>query len=332
MPASASPSPDLVYALRRATEAAACAASGWIGRGDRHQGDQAAISAMRAALSDMDLDGTVVIGAGGRQEAPGLSAGERLGRADAAFKADLALDPVEGTSYLAKGQTNALAVMAVAPRGAMMEPGPAFYMEKFVAPPVARGEIDPSWPTGHKLKSLAKLLRKDVDQLTVYVLEKPRHRQLVDEIHRAGCRVALYPAGDVAGALLAAIPNSGIDALMGTGGVPEGVRSPRAFPALGGQYAPRLDPQLQTEAKAVREAGLDTSKWLTLDEIVASDESYFVATGITTGLMLDGVERQNGHFKVQSMMVAGQTGTRQVITSYLTAERVAAITAPQDAA
>ena len=171
------------------------------------------------------------------------------------------MDPVEGTSYLASGQTNALAVLAVAPRGTMMNPAPAFYMEKFVAPAPARGKIDPHWSTGRKLRVLAEALNKDVSQLTIYVLEKPRHRELIEDIIRAGARVALYPAGDVAGALLAAIPGSGIDALMGTGGTPEGVMSACAMRGLGGEFLARIDPQLHTEAKAVREAGISTSRW-----------------------------------------------------------------------
>lgn len=332
MPKSALPRSDLVYELRRVTEHAACAAFAWIGRGDKEQGDMAAVTAMRLALADIDLDGTVVIGGGARMDAPAFGYGERVGRADAAFKADVAVDPIEGTSYLAKGLTNALAVLAASPRGTMLDPGPAFYMEKFVAPPAAKGKIDPTWPTNRKLHALAKLLRKEVDQLTVFVLEKPRHRRLVEEIHRTGCRVALYPAGDVAGALLAGVPNSGIDALMGTGGVPEGIMSACAIRALGGEFLARFDPQLATEIKAVADAGIDTKKWMTLDDLVKSDDVFFVATGITTGLMLEGVESVDGHFKVQSMMVAGATGERQIMTSYLPAERLAQAMAPRDAA
>jgi len=168
---------------------------------------------------------------------------------------------------------------------------------------------------------LAEVLNKDVSQLTIYVLEKPRHRELIDDIIRAGARVALYPAGDVAGALLAAIPGSGIDALMGTGGTPEGVMSACAVRGLGGEFLARIDPQLHTEAKAVREAGLSTSRWYARDELIASDDVFFCATGITTGLMVDGVERTRTHYKVQTMMVIGATGERQIITSYLPRER-----------
>ncbi|MGI9385761.1 MAG: class II fructose-bisphosphatase [Methyloligellaceae bacterium] len=313
-------SAELIYALRRVTERAACAAFDWIGRGKSKEGDQAAVNAMRSALMQIDLDGTVVIGEGEKDEAPQLYNGEQVGRSDAAFKADIAVDPVEGTSYLAKGLTNALAVIAVAPRGSMMDPGPAFYMEKFAAPPVARGKIDPAWPTARKLETLADCLDKDVAALTVFVLEKPRHRQLVEEIHDTGARVALYPAGDVAGALLAAIPQSGIDALMGTGGTPEGIMSACAIRALGGEFVGRIDPQLQTEAQAVEVAGLDTSRWYQRDELVTSENAFFCATGITTGLMLEGVERSKDYTKVQTLMIVGCTRERQVLTSYLPAE------------
>jgi fructose-1,6-bisphosphatase II len=319
--------PELVFSLRRVTERAATAAFSWIGRGDSQDAGRAALDAMRAALADVDIDAVVAIGEATRGEAPQPQRGERLGRPGAAFKADIAVDPVEGTSYLVRGQTNALAVLAVAPRGAMLNPGPAFYMEKFVASAPARGKIDPRWPVEKKLTILAEVLGKDVADLTVFVLEKPRHRELVDRILASGARVALYPAGDVAGALMAAIPGSGIDALMGTGGTPEGVMSACAIRAMGGEFLARLDPQLQTEARAVKEAGIDTSKWYERDEIITSNNVFFCATGITTGLMLEGVERTKSHYKVQTMMTTGATGERQILTTYMPSERMASIAA-----
>jgi fructose-1,6-bisphosphatase II len=316
----ARPGPELVYQLRRVTERTAVAAFEWIGRGKSLEGDQASVDAMRATLAGIDLDGTILIGESGKDDIPQMAKGERVGRKGAAFKADIAVDPVEGTSYLARGLTNALAVMAVAPSGAMMDLAPAFYMEKFAAPPAARGRIDPQWGTRRKLNELAKCLGKEVTALTVFVLEKPRHRGLVEEIHDAGARVALYPAGDVAGALLAAMPESDIDALMGTGGTPEGIMSACAIRALGGEFYGRVDPQLQTERKAVEKAGLDTRRWYGLDELVTSDDVFFCATGITTGLMLDGVERVGDHLKTQTLMITGATGERQILTSFLNAE------------
>ena len=319
--------PELVFSLRRVTEAAACAAFSWIGRGDSLDAGRAALDAMRAALAEVDIDAIVAIGEATRGEAPQPQRGERLGRPGSVFKADIAVDPVEGTSYLVRGQTNALAVCAVAARGSMLNPGPAFYMEKFVTSAPARGKIDPQWPVEQKLTTLAEVLNKDVSELTVFVLEKPRHRELVDRILAAGARVALYPAGDVAGALMAAIPGSGIDALMGTGGTPEGVMSACAIRALGGEFLARLDPQLQTEAKAVKEAGIDTEKWYQCNEIITSDNVFFCATGITTGLMLEGVERSRSHYKVQTMMITGATSERQIMTTYMPLERMANIAA-----
>ncbi len=308
--------PDFVFGLRRATEAAACAAFDWIGRGDRESGGRVALEAMRASLAKRDFEAASVLGQSTKSEAPQFVHGEVLGRAGAAFKADLAADPLEGTSYLARGMTNALAVLSVAPRGSMLDPGPAFYMEKFVACPPARGRIDPAWPVTKKLEQLARILGKTVPDLTVYVLEKPRHRELVEEIMRTGARVALYPAGDVAGAILAAIPNSGIDCLMGVGGVPEGIISAAAIRGLGGEFLGRFAPQLQTEAIAVRAAGLDTETWMDRDAFIRSDEVFFCGTGITSGLMLEGVSRSRTHYRVQTMMIAGTTGERQVLTSY----------------
>ncbi len=327
MQTSAPANPELVFSLRRVTEAAACAAFSWIGRGDSLDAGSAALDAMRAALAEVDIDAIVAIGEATRGEAPQPPRGERLGRPGSAFKADVAMDPVEGTSYLVRGQTNALAVLAVAARGAMMNPGPAFYMEKFVTSAPARGKIDPVWPAEKKLAALADVLNKDISELTVFVLEKPRHRELVDRILGAGARVALYPAGDVAGALMAAIPGSGIDALMGTGGTPEGIMSACAIRAIGGEFLARLDPQLQTEAKAVKEAGIDTAKWYRCDEIITSDNVFFCATGITTGLMLEGVERSRSHYKVQTMMITGATGERQILTTYMPIERMVSVAA-----
>lgn len=319
--------PELIYALRRVTENAALAAYDWIGRGDKIEGNQAPVEAMHRAIMDLDIDGEIVIGEGERDQVAQLYKGEPVGNPDASFKVDLAVDPLEGTTYLAKGQTNALAVIAVAPRGTLLDPGPAFYMEKFAAPAAAVNKVDPEASTKDKLKALATALDKPLGALTIYVLEKPRHRDLLQEIHEAGARAALYPAGDVAGALLAAMPEAEIDALMGTGGTPEGVLSACAIRALGGEFLGRIDPQLQTEARAVSDAGMDTRRWYRRDEIVSSQSVFFCATGITTGLMLDGVSRTSDHYKIQTLMISGVTGERQVLTTYLTPEQAADMTA-----
>jgi fructose-1,6-bisphosphatase II len=309
--------PLFIYGLRNVTEAAARAAWEWIGRGDKERGDHAAVEAMRATLNRLPFDGVVVIGEGEKDAAPELYKGEKVGSERSSAQYDVAVDPVEGTTYLAKGLTNAMAVIAMAPRGTMLDPGPCFYMEKFAAVGAARDAIDPSWPTARKLQRLAEVLGKPVSQLTVFVLEKPRHKPLVEAIHAAGARVALYPAGDVAGAITAAMGGGGIDALMGTGGTPEGIISACAIRALGGTFWGRLDPQLATEKAKVREAGLSTERWHRLEELVMSPDVLFCATGITTGLLFDGVAQDGRHYRTQSLMLSGVTAERQLLTSWL---------------
>ncbi|MCP5372906.1 MAG: fructose-bisphosphatase class II family protein [Hyphomicrobiales bacterium] len=321
--------PIFVYALRALTESAARAAAAWIGRGDRGRSGDAATRAMIDELSRLPIRGRVVVGEGlmggdpaaatggmGTGLGTGLGTGTSYGDASAPLCYDLAVDPVEGTSYLARGMTNAMAVIALTTEGAMFDPGPAFYMEKFVAPPVARGRIDPQAPVETKLKTLAHLLDKAVADLTVFVLEKPRHRELVERIHAAGARVALYPAGDVAGALMAALPDPSIDALMGTGGTREGLISACAVKALGGEFLARIDPQLATEKAAVQAAGIDVRDWHGIDDLVRGDEIYFAATGITTGLLFEGVQRVGGEELTQSLLIAGPGRHRQLLTSY----------------
>jgi fructose-1,6-bisphosphatase II len=311
-----SDSPLFVYALRQVTEAAARAAYDWIGRGRKDDGDGAAVHAMRQALGRLCIDGVVVIGEGAKDGAPELHQGERIGRSEREPEFDIAVDPVEGTTFLAKGLTNAMAVIGLAPRGTMLDPGPCFYMAKLAAPPAARGRLDPEAPTAERLRQLADALDKPIEELTVYVLEKPRHNALIAEIHSAGARVALYPAGDVAGAIMAAIPGSGIDALMGTGGTPEGILAACAVRGLGGVLYGRLDPQLQTETREVVRAALDTTRWHDVEELVASDDTFFCATGITSGLLIEGVSRAVQHDRLQTLMIVGRTGERQVLTSW----------------
>ncbi|WP_052121349.1 class II fructose-bisphosphatase [Inquilinus limosus] len=305
-----------IYALRRVTEAAARAAFDWIGRGRKDEGDAAAVDAMRTVLNHLDIDGRIVIGEGEKDEAPQLYKGERLGRGTGQA-VDIAVDPVDGTSHLANGQTNALAAVAMTPQGAMFDPGPAFYMEKFAGPPAVKGRIDPLAPTRDKLKVLAQALGKPVSDLSVYVLEKPRHRRLVEEIHAAGARVALYPAGDVAGAIVAAMPGGEVDCLMGTGGTPEGVLAACAIRALGGEFLGRLDPQLEHERAAVAHAGLDTRRWWGVEELVRSDKVWFAATGITTGLLFEGVSRRGPSTRTQSLMLTAPDRQWQVLTTYV---------------
>jgi len=306
----------LIYALRRATEGAARAAYEWLGRGEKSLSDRAAMNAMRCELDRLPIGGVVVIGDASLDEKASLKTGQRIGDANADLQFDIAIDPVEGTSYLARGLTNAMAVMALAPKGALYQPGPAFYMEKFVAPPAAKGQIDPKAPVEEKLRALAGILKKPVSELNIFVLEKPRHNELIDRIHGLGARVALYPAGDVGGALMASIPGSGIDALVGTGGTPEGILSACAIRTLGGEMQARLDPQLPSEVAAVKKAGLDTARWLAAEDLVRSEKVYFAATGITTGLLFEGVERARGLDRTQTLLISGISGERQLLTTY----------------
>ena len=307
----------LIHSLRKATEAAACAAFDWIGRGDKESGDAAAVDAMRANLNTLPLCGRIIIGEGEKDEAAYLHPGERVGANNAEIEYDIAVDPIEGTSYLADGLDNSMSVLGAAPAGTILDPGAAFYMEKFAAPPAAKGLIDMAWPLERKLQTLAEILGKPSAQLTVFVLDKPRHVELVKQLHGVGVRVALHPAGDVAGALMAAIPGLGIDCLMGTGGTPEGITTACAIRAIGGEFIGRLDPQKPDERAAVEAAGLDTSRWYQLDEIVSSQDAMFCATGITPGPLFDGVQRTATHYRLQTLMACGATRERQLLTNYI---------------
>jgi len=209
-----------------------------------------------------------------------------------------------------------MTVLALAPLGAMQVLSPALYMEKFAAPAAAKGQIDPAWPVAEKLAVLGKVLGKEVGELTIFVMEKPRHRALIDQIRESGAEVISLPAGDVAGALLSALPNSGVDAMMGTGGIREGILSACAARALGAELQGRIDPQLQSEQAAVKQAGLDVTRWIRAEELVSSTDTCFCATGIATGLLLEGVERVEGRDRVQTLMIAGSTGESQLQTTW----------------
>jgi fructose-1,6-bisphosphatase II len=308
--------PQILAALRNATESAALAAAEQIGCGLAESVDGAATHAMSEALARLPFAVRIAVGEGREGEVSSLYDGQIIGgdQRDPAF--DLAVDPGEGTTYLADGLTNAMTVLALAPVGAMQIPSPALYMEKFATPPAAKGQIDPAWPIAEKLVALGKVLGKEVEELTIFVVEKSRHRALIDQIRELGAEVASFPAGDVAGALLSALPHSGIDAMMGTGGVREGALSVCAARALGAEFQGRIDPQLQSEQMAVKQAGCDVTRWIPAEELVTSTDTYFCATGITTGLLLEGVERIEGLDRVQTLMIAGSTGESQLQTTW----------------
>ena len=242
------PQRNLALDLVRITEAAALASARWLGKGDKNGGDQAAVDAMRLSFNSVDIAGKVIIGEGEKDEAPMLYNGEKLGTGKGP-KVDVAVDPVEGTNLLAFGRPNAISVVGVAPSGAMYDPGPSYYMKKLVVPAEARDVVDINAPVEDNLKKAAKALGKDVDDLVVFVLDKPRHKNLIQEIRQAGARIQLHTDGDVAGALMAVDPLSDVDIMVGTGGTPEGVLAACAIKAVGGQILAQLDPQKEHEKK-----------------------------------------------------------------------------------
>ncbi|MCA9553247.1 MAG: class II fructose-bisphosphatase [Myxococcales bacterium] len=305
-----------IHALRVVTENAALAAFDWVGRGEKELGDGAAVDAMRDALARIPVCGEIVIGEGEKDEAPHLFRGERIGCLEREPEWDIAVDPVEGTTFLAHGLAGSMAVIGLAPRGTMFDPGPAFYMEKLVVCGPARGKVDPRWPPEQIVAAVAEAMKKPVEDVTVFVLDKPRHRDLVARLRATGCRVSLQAAGDVAGALLAAITESPVDILMGTGGTPEGVLVAGAVNALGGDMFGRLDPQRPDEAAAVAEAGLDTTRWYGLDELTSSNDTLFCATGITSGHLCSGIDRTAKLDRIQTLLISGRTRERQLLTTW----------------
>lgn len=309
------PDHDLALDLVRVTEAAALAAGRWMGRGDKAAGDAAAVTAMRAMLGAVAVDGVVVIGEGAKDEAPMLADGERVGTG-AGPAVDVAVDPVEGTTLLAHGRPDAIAAIAVAPRGTMWAPGPAYYMEKLVVARDARDALAPGAldaPIADTLAAVAEAKRRRVEDLAVFVLDKPRHAGLVAALRAAGAGVLLRSDGDVAGALMAATEDSGVDLLVGVGGTPEGVIAAAAVRALGGAMLGRLAPQRDAERAAVRAAGLDVARVLAAADLVAADDVFFAATGITDGVLLDGVRYTATGAVTSSLVVRGRTGTVRTI-------------------
>ncbi|MDE2485535.1 MAG: class II fructose-bisphosphatase [candidate division NC10 bacterium] len=306
---------DLALELVRVTEAAALAAGRWMGRGQKDAGDEAAVHAMRAMLRTVDIDGVVVIGEGEKDEAPMLFNGEAVGTGQGPA-VDVAVDPVEGTSLLAHGRPDSIAVIGVAPRGTMWSPGPGFYMNKLVVGREAREAVSPvsfAAPVADTLAAIAEAKRKAVTDLTVFVLDKPRHVELIAALRAAGARVLTRTDGDVAGALMAATPGSGVDALMGIGGTPEGVIAACAVRALGGAMLGQLAPQKPGEREALLAAGLDLHRVLTECDLVCSDDVFFAATGITDGLLMQGVRYTDGASTTHSIVMRGKSRTRRTI-------------------
>lgn len=302
------PQKNLAMDLVRVTEAAALACARWLGRGDKDSADKAAVDAMRLCFNSLDIEGTVMIGEGEKDDAPMLFNGEKLGRGNGP-KVDIAVDPLEGTNLLAFGRPNAISVVGVAPGGAMFDPGPSYYMQKLVVPAAAKSVVDIEAPTQHNLKYIARALEKDVDDLVVFVLDKPRHKKLISEIREAGARIQLHTDGDITGSLMAIDPRSEVDVMMGTGGTPEAILSAIAIRIMGGEMFCKLDPQRQDEKNALAEVGMDLRRVYKVADLVNADDLFFAATGISGGTFLKGVKYTGHGAETSSLVMRGKTGT-----------------------
>lgn len=312
MTEQASPDRNLALELVRVTEAAALAAARWMGRGDKEAADQAAVDAMRLLMDTVPMDGVVVIGEGEKDNAPMLYNGEKIGNGEPPV-VDIAVDPIDGTTLTSKGMNGALAVVALAERGTMFDPGPCMYMEKIAAGPEAVDSIDLDAPIAENLERLAKVKGMDVSGLTVMILERPRHEQIVKEVRAAGARIRFITDGDVAGAISAAREKSGVDMLLGIGGTPEGVIAAAAIKCLGGVIQGRLWPRNDEEREAALAAGYDLDKILTADDLVSGEDVFFAATGITDGELLRGVRYTGESARTQSLVMRSRSGTIRII-------------------
>jgi fructose-1,6-bisphosphatase II len=314
------PDRNMALELVRATEAAAIRAAPFIGKGDKNAADGAAVDAMRKFLATVDFDGCVVIGEGEKDAAPMLFNGERVG-SGAGPACDIAVDPIDGTSLTAAGRQNALSVIAVTDRGSMFDPSAVFYMDKIVTGPEGHGVIDLERPIGDNIRALAKAKAVRVSDLHVAVLDRPRHQNLIAQIRAAGASTELLLDGDVAGGINAARPDSPVDMCVGIGGTPEGIITACAVKALGGLIQGRLAPQCDKEREAAEAAGHDVATILDNSTLVRGDNVYFVATGITDGALLAGVQRKPGVIRTSSIVLRSHSGTiRRVVADHLTAK------------
>ena len=290
------------------TEAAAMAASRWMGRGDKEGADGAAVDAMRLVLSTVAMDGIVVIGEGEKDEAPMLFNGEKIGTGEHP-ETDIAVDPIDGTTLTSLGRGNALSVIAVSERGTMFNPGPCVYMEKIAVGPDAAGAIDITRTPTENLESVAKAKGEAVRDVTAVILDRDRHADLISEVRAAGARIRLISDGDVAGAISTAWPESGADILFGVGGTPEGVIAAAALKCMGGEIQGRLWPRNEHERTLAIEQGYDLEQVLTTEDLVGGDNCFFAATGITDGELLRGVHYDQRGATTQSLVMRSRSGT-----------------------
>jgi fructose-1,6-bisphosphatase II len=309
---NAAPDRNLALELARVTEAAALASTRWVGRGDKEAADQAAVDAMRLMMDTVSMDGVVVIGEGEKDEAPMLYRGEEIGNGEPPV-VDIAVDPIDGTTLTSKGQPGAIAVVALAERGTMFDPGPCVYMEKLAVGEEAADVIDIEAPIGENLERVAEVKGSDVADLTVVILERSRHEQLTKEVRETGARINFIPDGDVAGAIAAARSDSGADVYVGIGGTPEGVIAACALKCLGGAMQGRLWPRNDEERQAAVDAGYDIDKVLTIKDLVSGEDVFFSATGITDGDLVKGVRHRGASIITQTIIMRSRSGTVRVI-------------------
>ncbi|NYD42914.1 class II fructose-bisphosphatase [Nocardioides panaciterrulae] len=327
-PESSVPDRNLALELVRVTEAAAMAAGRWVGRGDKNGADGVAVNAMRVMISTIGMRGTVVIGEGEKDNAPMLYNGEEVGDGTGP-ECDVAVDPIDGTTLTAKGMTNAVSVLAVSPRGSMYDPSAVFYMEKLVTGPEAADVVDIRYPVAENISQVAKAKGKRAEDVTVVLLDRPRHQALVEEIRATGAMIKFISDGDVAGAIMAARPETGIDLLLGVGGTPEGIITACAMKSLGGVIQGRLWPTDDEERQRAIDAGhdLDPEHVLHTDDLVTGDDCFFVATGITDGELLRGVRYGAGGCTTHSLVMRSRSGTIRTITSQHQLQKLRAFSA-----
>ena len=309
------PDRNLAMDLARVTEAAALAAARFIGRGDKNAADGAAVDAMRLVLNTVAMDGVVVIGEGEKDEAPMLFNGEHIGTGGPAC--DIAVDPIDGTTLTSLGRNNAIAVIALSERGTMFNPGPCVYMEKRTRGPEARDVIDLNAPVKANLEAVAKAKGGRVQDVTAIVLDRDRHQRIIKECREAGAMIRLITDGDVMGALETAWPDSGADILFGVGGTPEGVIAACALKSLGGEIQGRLVARDENEKRQALDAGYDLKQVLTSDDLVAGEDVFFAATGVTEGDILRGVRYQGDKASTETLVMRSKTGTiRRIIATH----------------
>lgn len=308
------PDRNLALELVRVTEAAAMASARWVGRGDKNGADAAAVNAMRLLIGSVSMNGVVVIGEGEKDDAPMLFNGEHVGDGTGP-EADVAVDPIDGTTLAAKGMPNAISVIAVAERGAMFDPSAVFYMEKLVAGPDCVGVIDITAPIEWNLEQIAKAKGEAVGDLTICILDRPRHEDLVTRVREAGARIKFITDGDVAGAIMAARPGTGIDLLAGIGGTPEGIIAACAMVCMGGVIQGKLWPRDDAERRKALDAGHDLDRILNTNDLVTGDNIFFCATGITDGELLHGVRYRPEGQVTNSIVMRGKSGTIRDIRS-----------------